>query len=710
MTRRHRHRQRAGRPAWPGDLPLAGPRRHPHRVRPTAAGGDYVGPTLNMAARLRGLADGGEVFLSRRHRRPRARPPARRRRPGRPRAAPPARRARARGGVRRRRARRAHPAAARRVPVPRPARRSPRRTPSASSGARRWSPTSSTGSAGTRSSPSSARRAAASRRCCAPASRRSSASPTSSRPGTAAARRARRAVDGLLVVDQFEELFTARRRRRRARPRSSTGCWPGPTPWRSACGPTSTAPARSTPGLAAAVARHQVLLGPMAPTSCGAAITEPATRAGLRVEPGLVDVLVREVAGEPGALPLLSHALRATWEARDGRTLTLDAYRVDRRRRGRHRRHRRRCGRRPRPGGPGPRPPLFLRLVEPGDGAPDTRRRAQLSELLPAGGDARRIGTGPRRGGGARLVTMDDAGVEVAHEALIREWPRLRSWLDEDRDGLRLQRQVTAAAAAWDAAAGGTPASSTAGRGSPPPSTGWRPSPRSRRWSDEFLDESRGGESGRRRAAGAHQPPAAPPSHADRAWRSSSRSSPAPPRSSRAGARRRPATAPRCPASRPVSRSLAERQPDVGLLLAAEAFRRRRRRRHPEHAAHRARGAPAARGPALRQRVGARGGGVHARRRSSWPRRPPTARARSCGTPRPDGRSTSCATRTTSSSARRSAPTAGGWSCRRSSRPRTGVSAASRSGTSRPARSTGSSRAPAAGSPRRSSAPTGGGS
>ena len=51
---------------------------------------------------------------------------------------------------------------------------------------------------------------------------------------------------------------------------------------------------------------------------------------------------------------------------------------------------------------------------------------------------------------GARLVTMDDTGVEVAHEALIREWPRLQAWLDEDRDGLRLQRHLTAAATAWD--------------------------------------------------------------------------------------------------------------------------------------------------------------------------------------------------------------------------------------------------------------------
>ena len=57
------------------------------------------------------------------------------------------------------------------------------------------------------------------------------------------------------------------------------------------------------------------------------AVTEPARLAGLRLEPGLVELILRDVAAEPGALPLLSHALRATWERRDGRTLTVEGYR-----------------------------------------------------------------------------------------------------------------------------------------------------------------------------------------------------------------------------------------------------------------------------------------------------------------------------------------------------------------------------------------------
>ena len=58
------------------------------------------------------------------------------------------------------------------------------------------------------------------------------------------------------------------------------------------------------------------------------AVAEPARLAGLRLEPGLVELILRDVAAEPGALPLLSHALRATWERRDGRTLTVEGYRA----------------------------------------------------------------------------------------------------------------------------------------------------------------------------------------------------------------------------------------------------------------------------------------------------------------------------------------------------------------------------------------------
>ena len=80
--------------------------------------------------------------------------------------------------------------------------------------------------------------------------------------------------------------------------------------------------------LARVVADNQILLGAMSDDELERAITEPARVAGLRLEPGLVELVLRDVAREPGALPLLSHALRVTWEQRDGRTLTVEGYRA----------------------------------------------------------------------------------------------------------------------------------------------------------------------------------------------------------------------------------------------------------------------------------------------------------------------------------------------------------------------------------------------
>ena len=81
---------------------------------------------------------------------------------------------------------------------------------------------------------------------------------------------------------------------------------------------------------------------------------------------------------------------------------------------------------------------------EPGETV-DTRRRAALDEL---GGD--RVSTVVGTLSAARLVILDEGAVEVAHEALIREWPRFQTWIDEGREGLRIHRHVTSSAAAWD--------------------------------------------------------------------------------------------------------------------------------------------------------------------------------------------------------------------------------------------------------------------
>ena len=94
---------------------------------------------------------------------------------------------------------------------------------------------------------------------------------------------------------------------------------------------------------------------------------------------------------------------------------------------------------------------LFLRLTELGEGIEDTRRRVAIDDLVPEGASPDAVRALLDRLAGARLVTLGEGTAEVAHEVLIREWPALRGWLDEDREGLRLHRRLGDAARLWDA-------------------------------------------------------------------------------------------------------------------------------------------------------------------------------------------------------------------------------------------------------------------
>ena len=144
------------------------------------------------------------------------------------------------------------------------------------------------------------------------------------------------------------------------------------------------------PRLAAALAEHQHLLGPMRIDELRRAIEGPARTAGLRFEAGLVDAMLADVEGEPGALPLLSHALYESWARRDGRVLTRAGYRAAGGVRGAiaHTAEEVFLGcseqeqelmRR-----------MFLRLTELGEATEDTRRRVPLAELIPEGSAGRR--------------------------------------------------------------------------------------------------------------------------------------------------------------------------------------------------------------------------------------------------------------------------------------------------------------------------------
>ncbi|GIM93613.1 hypothetical protein Ato02nite_054060 [Paractinoplanes toevensis] len=250
--------------------------------------------------------------------------------------------------------------------------------------------------------------------------------------------------DVLLVVDQFEEAFTL--------------CHEADRDWliralTNAAGPHARivvgvradfyGHCARHPELVTALHRAQVMLGPMSTEELRSAITEPAARAGATIETALVARLVSDVAGQPSVLPLVSHALAETWQRRRGMVVTLTGYddvggvehalaRTAERTFEQFTEEERTAARL-----------LFLRLVVPGDGTEDTKRRARRTDLPVPDALLDRLAA-------SRLITISRDSVELTHEALLRAWPRLAGWISQDRDGLRAQHRLAEATAIWE--------------------------------------------------------------------------------------------------------------------------------------------------------------------------------------------------------------------------------------------------------------------
>ena len=201
------------------------------------------------------------------------------------------------------------------------------------------------------------------------------------------------------------------------------------------------------PALAEALGRAQVLVGPMGEAELRRVIERPAALTGLRVADGLSDALVADVAGRSGALPLLATALRELWERGHDGLLTLDGYVATGGVHGAVARLAERAYQELSPARRAVARRVLLRLAAPGDGDTMVRRRAPRAELAALGGGD--LDAVLRTLTAHRLVNVDDGAVEIAHEAVLAEWPRLREWLTEDLAGLRLHRALTAAATAW---------------------------------------------------------------------------------------------------------------------------------------------------------------------------------------------------------------------------------------------------------------------
>jgi WD40 repeat protein len=262
----------------------------------------------------------------------------------------------------------------------------------------------------------------------------------------------------LLVVDQFEELFAlCRSEEERAafigNLLTAASEPDGPVILLITLRADFYAHCASYPQLREALARQQEYIGAMNVEEMRRAIEEPAQRGRWELESGLVDVLLHDVGHEPGALPLLSHALFETWQRRRARLMTLSGYAASGGVRGaiaetaetvftdQFTHEQQAIARR-----------IFLRLTELNDetSASDTRRRASFKELILKPEEAATTHTVLKALADARLITTSEDSAEVAHEALIREWPTLREWLNQDREGLRLHRHLTEAAYEWE--------------------------------------------------------------------------------------------------------------------------------------------------------------------------------------------------------------------------------------------------------------------
>jgi DNA-binding SARP family transcriptional activator/WD40 repeat protein len=259
----------------------------------------------------------------------------------------------------------------------------------------------------------------------------------------------------VLVVDQFEEVFTDLEAEMRTA---------------FVEGIVSAAGARSTilltlradfygrcaefPALADLVAANHVVAGPMTVDELRQVLIRPAALAGLNMEPSLAEVLWKDVREAPGALPLLSTALMGLWERRHGDLLTLAAYRDaggiagavealgERAWAALASEEDRQAARR-----------MLVRLAASTEDAAHTGlrvgRKATVAELLEVGFPCAASVLNVFTAG--RLLTRDEDAVEVAHEALLSRWARLRDWLDEDAAGRDFLAHVSPAARSWAA-------------------------------------------------------------------------------------------------------------------------------------------------------------------------------------------------------------------------------------------------------------------
>jgi WD40 repeat protein len=260
------------------------------------------------------------------------------------------------------------------------------------------------------------------------------------------------ARDVVLIVDQFEEVFTLCQdadERDRFLTALLTAVVADGSATRVVLGIRTDfyTHCAAHPPLVDALRDAQVLVGAMSTEELRTAITQPAVNAGCTIEGALVATIMAEAAAQTGVLPLVSHALWETWRRRRGNALTLAGYQgaggithaIAHTAEAVHAElddTQQRIAR-----------DVFLRLSALGEDTQDTKRRVHRHELDLDDPDVTVVLEHLVR---ARLVTVDGDNVDLAHEALIRCWPRLRDWQATDREGLLTHRRLTEATEAWE--------------------------------------------------------------------------------------------------------------------------------------------------------------------------------------------------------------------------------------------------------------------
>lgn len=275
----------------------------------------------------------------------------------------------------------------------------------------------------------------------------------------------RGSVRPVLIVDQFEETFTLcpGEGDRRAFVRFlHAACTPGPTgpaPVQVVLGIRADfyEECLGYPELADALQHRHMVLGPLTTAELREAVNGPARAVGLELEAGLTELIVREVsadgprgAHDAGVLPLLSHALLATWQRRRAGRLTVAGYRSAGGIQGAVAASAERAWSGLDPAARTAARLLLLRLVRLGEDTQATRRRGTWRQLAAESTDPDKTEESLEALVRARLVTLDAETVEITHEALLHAWPRLRHWIDDNRGDHLLRQRLEEDGRAWE--------------------------------------------------------------------------------------------------------------------------------------------------------------------------------------------------------------------------------------------------------------------